>query len=115
MKQIKEFFAEVIYFIREDLSYIKEDMQSNKLSDILEGLMLSSILLLIGIGICFILFMLVVHPITTLFAIFIFIFMIFLIIGIKFLLEGIIFLFGYSLAWIIRSIRNLVWRKQNDS
>lgn len=108
MKQIKEFFADVIDFVREGLSYIKEDMQSNNLSDILEGLMLSSILLLIGIGICFILFMLVVHPIITLFAILSLVFIVYFIVGVA-------LLFGYSLAWIIRSIRNLVWRKRNDS
>lgn len=82
MKQIKEFFIYTIDLFCEGFSYIKEDMQSNKLSDILEGLMMSGILLLIGIHLCLLLFMFVVHPITILFEILSFIFITCLIVGV---------------------------------
>lgn len=82
MKQIKEFFVDVIDYVREGFSYIKEDIQSDSLFDIMEGLMLLSIMLCGGICICVILFMFVVHPIATLFAILSFIFIICFIVGV---------------------------------
>lgn len=106
--RIEDFFLGTKEIICEGFSYIKEDLQSDDLTRILESLLMLGGVCAVFVGAIAIISFMIVEPIET-----------FTVIITLIIATCLIILFAYSIAYLFRSVRELIkeiryliWRKR---